>query len=209
MYNPYSLMETLLKSIHSLTERLRATSDGSVTYDDLLSAALFYRDWQDTNQVVDQAQSIADRGELEHLARFARAIQTEVSEMLSLIPKLSDADSRAIAQAHDRAEYENFDRDILPAVEAYRKYRDFSNRLDFLPIDSPEYRSLEREADAAKAEYDRLHSTLTPDLTARRDEATASSWMVFRFSAEALRVLCMRLQQIALAIQNDIKDTQL
>lgn len=78
-----------------------------------------------------------------------------------------------------------------------------SNRLDFLPMDSEEYRTLDVECDAAKAEYDkaRAHANL---LYKEWQQERDRYFCVWCFKPVFLDVLVERLKGIAGSIISDI-----
>lgn len=89
------------------------------------------------------------------------------------------------------------------ATELWRKYSAMSNRLDFLPLDSEEYKSLDAECSAAKAEYDEVHAhanLLYKEWQQERDRY----FCVWCFKPVFLDVLVERLKGIAGSIISDI-----
>ncbi|MEO3606103.1 hypothetical protein ABG853_25105, partial [Phocaeicola vulgatus] len=83
------------------------------------------------------------------------------------------------------------------------KYSAMSNRLDFLPLDSEEYKSLDAECSAAKAEYDEVHAhanLLYEEWQQERDRY----FCVWCFKPVFLDVLVERLKGIAGSIISDI-----
>mgnify|MGYP000237783930 FL=1 len=79
-----------------------------------------------------------------------------------------------------------------------------SSRLDFLPLDSEEYRSLDAKCSAAKAKYDGAHAhanLLYKELVQERDR----NFCVWCFKPVFLDVLVERLRGIAGSIISDIR----
>ena len=79
-----------------------------------------------------------------------------------------------------------------------------SNRLDFLPLDSEEYRSLDTECGVAKAKYDQAHAHANLSYNAWQQER-ARNFCVWGFKPVFLDVLVERLQGIAGSIISDIR----
>ena len=79
-----------------------------------------------------------------------------------------------------------------------------SNRLDFLPIDSEDYKSLDPLCDAKKVEYDTAHARvnlLYNEIQKERDR----TFFVYCFKPMFLSVLVERLKGISESIISDIR----
>ena len=93
------------------------------------------------------------------------------------------------------------------ATRLWRDYSAKSNRLDFLPLESVEYRLLDKECDAAKAEYDRAHA-LVNLLYQEWQQERERCFCVYCFKPLFLDVLVERLKGIAESIIADINRMQ-
>lgn len=82
-----------------------------------------------------------------------------------------------------------------------------SNCLDLLPLESVEYRLLDKECDAAKAEYDRAHA-LADLLYQEWQQERERCFCVYCFKPLFLDVLVERLKGIAESIIADINHMQ-
>ncbi len=78
-----------------------------------------------------------------------------------------------------------------------------SNRLDFLPPDSEEYKSVDAGCDAAKAEYDKAHARVNLLYNEWQQERDRY-FCVYCFKPMFLDVLVERLKGIAESIMSDI-----
>ena len=90
------------------------------------------------------------------------------------------------------------------ATKLWCEYSAMSSRLDFLPLDSEEYRSLDAKCSAAKAKYDEAHAQanlLYKEWVQERDR----NFCVWCFKPVFLDVLVERLQGIAGSIISDIR----
>lgn len=90
------------------------------------------------------------------------------------------------------------------ATKLWSEYSAMSSRLDFLPLDSEEYRSLDAECSTAKAKYDEAHAQanlLYKEWVQERDR----NFCVWSFKPVFLDVLVERLQGIAGSIISDIR----
>ena len=93
------------------------------------------------------------------------------------------------------------------ATGLWRSYSEMSNRLDFLPLDSEEYRSFDAECSAAKVKYDEAHARanlLYKEYQQERDRY----FCVYCFKPMFLDVLGERLKGIAGSIISDINRMQ-
>ena len=86
----------------------------------------------------------------------------------------------------------------------WREYSAMSNRLDFLPLDSDEYKSLVPLCDAKKAEYDAAHAQ-TGLLYEERQQERDRTFCVYCFKPMFLTVLVERLKGISESIISDIR----
>lgn len=89
------------------------------------------------------------------------------------------------------------------ATQLWRDYSTKSSRLDSLPLDSDEYRSLDAECGAAKAEYDKAHALVTllyQEWQQERDRCLC----VYCFKPVFMDVLVERLKGIAGSFISDI-----
>ena len=144
-----------------------------------LSLSLFYRDFNDTNSLVKEAENLARENP-------ARLLECSIS-------LLSETDG-----------YLSSDRSELYAANFYSAK---SNRLDLLPLESAEYRLLDKECDTAKAEYDRAHA-LADLLYQEWQQELERCFCVYCFKPLFLDVLVERLKGIAGSIIADINRMQ-
>ena len=93
------------------------------------------------------------------------------------------------------------------ATRLWRDYSAKSNRLDLLPLESAEYRLLDKECDTAKAEYDRAHA-LADLLYQEWQQELERCFCVYCFKPLFLDVLVERLKGIAESIIADINRMQ-
>ena len=170
-----------------------------------LSLSQFYRDFNDTNSLVK-----------ENLAREnpARLLECSISLLSETDGYLSSDRSGLYAADFERI----FEEHIKPfelrheeaksaATQLWRDYSAKSNRLDLLPLESVEYRLLDKECDAAKAEYDRAHA-LADLLYQEWQQECERCFCVYCFKPLFLDVLVERLKGIAESIIADINHMQ-
>ncbi len=90
------------------------------------------------------------------------------------------------------------------ATGLWREYSAMSNRLDFQPLDSEDYKSLDTLCDAKKAEYDTAHAQ-TAQLYKEWQQERDRTFCVYCFKPMFLSVLVERLKGISESIISDIK----
>ena len=169
----------------------------------LLLLSLFYRDFSDTNSLVREATDLAKENPGE-LSEFSSSLLSETDRYLSLDrTPLQAVDFKAVFEEHLKPFEFRYEEAKTVATELWRKYSAMSNRLDFLPLDSEEYKSLDAECSAAKVEYDKAHahaSLLYKEWQLERDRY----FCVWCFKPVFLDVLVERLKGIAGSIISDI-----
>ena len=117
---------------------------------------------------------------------------------------MSDTDYEALFESHLKPFEERFNEAKAIATRLWREYSDKGNRLDYLPMDSDEYKSLEKECDEAKEEYDRAHAAadlLYKEWTRERDRCFG----VWCFKPLFMDVLASRLRGIAESVIKDLE----
>lgn len=172
-------------------------------FNDALPLSLFYRDFNDTNTLVKEA-GLLFREDAEQLLEFSSSLLSEADKYLSLDrTPLQAVDFEALFEEHLKPFELRYEEAKTAATELWRKYSAKSNRLDFLPLDSEEYKSLDVECSAVKAEYDEAHARvnlLYKEWQQERDRY----FCVYCFKPMYLDVLVERLKGIAGSIISDI-----
>lgn len=173
-------------------------------FNDALPLSLFYRDFNDTNTLVKEA-GLLFREDAEQLLEFSSSFLSEADKYLSLDrTPLQAVDFEALFEEHLKPFELRYEEAKTAATELWRKYSAKSNRLDFLPLDSEEYKSLDVECSAVKAEYDEAHARvnlLYKEWQQERDRY----FCVYCFKPMYLDVLVERLKGIAGSIISDIR----
>ena len=198
-------------SIAQITSRLQSVNsvllscgNGSLSFDDALTLAAFYRDYSDTNGLIKAAEK--------EVAEDADRLLTNTVSLLSEIEKFSAVGVAGIQSV----DFESiFEQQVKPFEERYKaakaistklwqEYSAISNRLDFLPLDSDEYIVLHTECDAKKAEYDTAHSQTNQFYDMWQSERQRC-FCVYTFKPLHLEILISRLKGISESIIADIK----
>lgn len=174
-----------------------------MSFDDTLTLSAFYRDCSDTNSIIAAAEK--------EVAKDADRLLSDTVSLLSEIEKFSAAGVAGIQPVN----FENiFEQHVKPFEERYeaakatstklwQEYSALSNRLDFMPLDTDEYKTLNAECDAKKSAYDTAReqtNRLYDDWQQERDRY----FCVYCFKPMFLDVLVERLKGIAESIITDI-----
>lgn len=192
---------TRLQSVNSI---LSSRADGRLTFDNAMVLSEFYRDYSDTNSLIAVAEKEA--------AEDADRLLSDTVSLLSEIEKFS-----AIGVAGIRAEnFEQlFEGHIKPFEERYeaakaistklwQEYSALSNRLDFLPLDSDEYKTLNAECEAKQSGYGTAHAQ-TNRLYDEWQSERQRCFCVYIFQPLHLEVLVARMKDISESIIADIQ----
>lgn len=138
------------------------------------------------------------------LSELSSSLISEADRYLSLDRSaLQTVDFKAVFEEHLRPFEHRYEEAKATATILWQNYSAMSNRLDFLPLDSEEYNSLDAECDAAKAEYDKAHARVNLLYNEWQQERDRY-FCVYCFKPMFLDVLVERLKGIAESIMADI-----
>lgn len=189
--------------LHEVNVLLSTWGQGSLSFGQALLLSLFYRDFSDTNIVVEEAEFLAKR-DAEQLLKFSSSLFSESETYLSLDrTPLQAVDFEALFEEHLKPFELRYEVAKAAATGLWRKYSALNNRLDFLPLDTEEYKSINSECSAVKAEYDEVH-TRTDILYKEWQQEREKYFFVWCFKPMFLDVLVERLHGIAGSILSDI-----
>ena len=181
---------------------MSACPDGTMTFDEAYAVARFYYDFQDTNFLISDAESMAavDAGKLRE---FAVSLKDDTATLLNNIGRLGSVDFKAIANVHSNRFYSIFQEASDKLNPYWKRYCELNNRLDYLPLGSKEYDETEKECEEAKAEHD-VRQMVVLDLYAGYEEESRRAGDVSFFKATHLYVLASKLNNIAGSIITDL-----
>ncbi len=158
----------------------------------------------DTNSIIEAAEK--------EVAENADGLLTDTVSLLSEIEKFSavgvtgiqSVDFEQLFEQHVKPFEERYEAAKAVSTKLWQEYSAMSNRLDFLPLDSEEYKTLNTKCDAKKSAYDTAHeqtNQLYDDWQSERQRC----FCVYTFKPLHLDVLIARLKGIAESIISDIK----
>ena len=194
----------IISRLQSVNSVLLSCGNGSLSFEDAMTLAAFYRGYSDTNSLIESAEK--------EVVEDADRLLTDTVSLLSEIEKFSAVGVAGIQSVNFE---QLFEQQVKPFEEHYeaakaistklwQEYSAISNRLDFLPLDSNEYKVLHAECDAKKAEYETAHIKTESAHNEWRAEQQRC-FCVYTFKPLHLEVLVIRLKGISESIIADIK----
>lgn len=195
--------------IHSLSERLTEVNDiigtcseGTIPFEQAYVISRFYYDYQDTNVIIDEAETIAAK-DASRLRELAVLLKDETATLLDNIGRLDRIDFREIANEHSKQFYSRFQEASEQLSPYWKQYCELNNRLDYLPLGSKDYAETEKECEKAKAEHDKQQIEVKR-LYDEYEKERQHSGYVFSLKASHLYALVAKLNGIAGSILNDL-----
>ncbi len=194
----------ITSSLQSVNSILPSCVDNTLSFDAALTLGAFYRDYSDTNSVIAAAEKT--------VAENADRLLADTVSLLSEIEKFSEVgiagiqsvDFEQLFEQHVKPFEERYEAAKAVSTKLWQEYSAISNRLDFLPLDSDEYKALNSECDAKKSEYDAAHAHTNRLYDEWRAEQQRC-FCVYTFRPLHLEVLVNRLKGISESIIADIK----
>ena len=197
------MLPDISQRLREVNTLLATYNQGGLSFEQALLPSQFYRDFNETNGLVKEA-GLLFREDAKRLLEFSSSLFSETNRYLSLDrTPLQKVDFAALFEEHLKPFEFRYEETKTVATELWRKYSSMSNRLDFLSLDSEEYKSLDAECSAAKVEYDKAHAhvnLLYKEWQQERDRY----FCVWCFKPVFLDVLVERLKGIAGSIISDI-----
>mgnify|MGYP000103755960 FL=1 len=198
------MIQQIPQRLQEVNTLLATFKQDSITFEQAMLLSLFYKDFNETNQIVTEAAAMF-QDDAEQLNEIFFSLFSEAEKFLSLDNSgLQSVDFEGIFNDHLKpyeAKYEEA-KDVSTGL--WCEYSAMSNRLDFLPLDSEDYKSLDPLCDAKKVEYDTAHARvnlLYNELQQERDR----TFCVYCFKPMFLSVLVERLKGISGSIISDIR----
>lgn len=198
------MIDQILYRLQSMNSILSSCIDGRLTFDEALVLSEFYRDYSDTNSIIEAAEEeVAE--DADRLLSDTFSLLSEIEKFLSIdIAGIQSADFEQLFEEHVKPFEERYESAKAISTRLWQEYSAISNRLDFLPFDSDEYKTLNAECDAKKADYDAAHAQ-TNRLYDRWQSERQHCFCVYCFKPMFLEVLVARLKGISESIIADMK----
>ncbi len=195
-------IELIISRINEVNDIIDTCSDGKMPFEQANVIARFYYDYQDTNVIIDEAETIAaeDTGMLRALAVM---LKDETATLLNNMGRLDRINFRDIANEHSKQYYSRFQEASESLNPYWKRYCELNNRLDYLPLGSTEYAETEKECEKAKAEHD-TRQIEVKRLYDEYEKERQRAGYVFSLKASHLYALAAKLNGIAGSILNDL-----
>ena len=198
------IISDISQRLQEVNTLLAACRQDSITFEQALQLSLFYKDFNDTNRIVAEATAMV-HDDARQLMDISSSLLSEVKRFLSLdITGLHSVDFENLFETNLRPFELRYEEAKNVATGLWREYSAMSNRLDYLPLDSEDYKSLDPQCDTKKAEYDTAHAQ-TDRLYNEWQQERDRTFCVYCFKPMFLSVLVERLKGISESIISDIR----
>lgn len=152
------MIRQITQRLHEVNTLLATYGQGVLSFEQVLPPSLFYQDFNDTNLLVKEAACLVKEPPGQ-LLDFSLSLLSETNKYLSLDrTPLQAVDFESLFGEHLKPFELRYGEAKATATKLWSEYSAMSYRLDFLPLDSDEYRSLDAEYGAVKAKYDGAHA---------------------------------------------------
>ena len=201
-------IQTLNADLARMKELMRSLLPTPSCFEDFLSLYILYKEYNNTNPIIDYAKAVLNSGEgIDQLLADAKVLKEHVAEGYQLYLDNQQAfdsiDSKSLFKAHIKPFQDAEQAEIDIATPLWKKYQHLSNRLDYLPMDSDEFKTKEEQCDAVKAEYDIHHAKVNELHSAYDNEVKRCSGALI-FSLEDLSIVFYYMKGIAQSIIDTI-----
>lgn len=152
------MLSNISQRLHEVNTLLATYGQGVLSFEQVLPPSLFYQDFNDTNLLVKEAACLVKENPGQ-LLDFSSSLLSETNKFLSLDrTPLQVADFETLFREHLKPLELRYEEAKASATKLWSEYSAMSSRLDFLPLDSEEYKSLDAKCSAAKEKYDQAHA---------------------------------------------------
>ena len=150
MDNPIS---KLIERIREVNEILASRSDSILSFEDCYKISQFYFEFQNTNRLIDEAERLAEEN-LTQLKDLAGLLKEKSAHLIDNLKMIKDVDFISIADKQTSLFYDRFQKAADELNPYWKRYCELNNRLDYLPLESKEYKAVEKECEESKSEHD-------------------------------------------------------
>lgn len=205
-------IQTLNADLTRMKELMRSLLPTPSSFEDLLSLYILYKEYNHTDFIIDYAKAVIDSGEgIDQLLADAMELNQQVTDCCQLYKSNQQAfdaiDSLSLFKAYIKPFQDAEQAEIDIATPLWQEYQRLSNRLDYLDNDSDEFKQMDAQCDAVKAEYD-IHHARVNELHRICDEEIRRCSGVMSFTLEDLSILFFYMQRISQTIIDTINKPQ-
>lgn len=198
------MIQQIPQRLQEVNTLLATCRQDSITFEQALLLSLFYKEFNETNQIVTEAAAMF-YDDATQLMDISSSLFSEAGRFLSLdITGLQSVNFESLFESNLRPFESRYEEAKDFATGLWREYSATSNRLDFLPLDSGEYMSLDKDCDRKKQEYDTAHARVNLLYNEWQQERDRT-FCIYCFKPMFLCVLVERLKGISGSIISDIK----
>lgn len=198
------MIQQITQRLQEINTLLVTCQQESITFEQAMLLSQFYKDFNETNQIVTEAAAMF-HDDATQLMDISFSLFSEAERFLSLdVAVLQSVDFENLFEANLKPFELRYEEAKDVATGLWREYSAMSNRLDFLPLDSEDYKSLDPLCDAKKMEYDTAHARVNLSYNEIQKERDRT-FCVYCFKPMFLSVLVERLKGISESIISDIR----
>ena len=196
-----------ISALHIVSSLLtKFAQEGDLCVADKLQLATLCDELRDTNTIIENAEQEA-KVDIKQLAKEANDIKEEAESISRTISankqQIANIDCKAECDAHLHPFESAYNEVMQKATTLWQEYAAMSNRLDMTDMQSEEYKTLDVDCDAKKAEYDKTHAEVET-LHAKYDAERRRIAKLYYFDITVTELLVTKIRQIAEAIIKDI-----
>ena len=203
-------MATLTRTIstlHTVSSLLtKFAQEGDLCFADKLQLATLGDELRDTNAIIECAEQEA-KTNIHQLQEDAKAMKAEaesIAQTIAVYKQLfTGIDCKAACDAYLHPFESAYNEAVQKATALWQEYTAMSNRLDMTDMQDEEYKTLDADCDAKKADYDKAH-TEVESLYAKYDAERRRIAKLYYFDITVTELLITKIRQIAEAIIKDI-----
>lgn len=193
--------------LHGVNDLLKKyVRDNNLSFEEKRNLWLFYRDYEDTNAIIDYV--VGEGGN--NPSRLLCDTEKLLSEAKEFI-EVYNSYSAAISSFETKSDCDQYLKPYKDAWEAekekahdlWMEYQNICHRIDFIPYSDPEFKPLDEKCDKLKEDYDKVLARVNELYEFHRKELIGLSGLYY-FDIRFLNVLAHRLSEIAECIIEDI-----
>ena len=203
-------MATLTRTIstlHTISSLLtKFAQEGDLCFTDKLQLATLCDELRDTNAIIECAEQEAkmDIRQLGNDAKVMKAEAESISRTIAANKQLFvNIDCKEACDSYLHPFESAYNEAMQKATTLWQEYAAMNNRLDMTDMQSEEYKTLDADCDAKKAEYDKTHAEVET-LHAKYDAERRRIAKLYYFDITIIELLITKIRQIAEAIIKDI-----
>ena len=207
-----SYIQTLHADLIKCEELMRSLLLTTSDYEQLLALYLLYKKHQHTNALIDYADETLKSGQgLAQLLIDAQALNGQVTKCYRLYQNNQQAfdsiDNDSLFAAHIKPFQDVEEAEVEIATSLWQKYQSLSNRLDYLDRETDEFKKMDAECDAIKADYDKHHAKVDELHEVWHQEVKRCA-VALAFKLEDLSLVFFYLQRITRSIIDTLTKAQ-